>query len=248
MDIQATIDRHERIALEFSGGRDSLACLFLMQPYWDRLTVYWCNAGDPFPETLATIARVRALVPNFVEIQGKQPEVIAQHGIPTDILPASRTPMGIVGSGNQAQPMQDRYSCCLRSVMLPMHERMFADGITLIIRGQKNADKLKGILRSGDVDAGIEFFYPIETWTTKEVMAFLRNQPIDVPRFYEMLNTAPDCMTCSGYWEEGVSAYLKRYHYPQYQIVQQRLEEINAAVSESIQHFNQEVGAATRAD
>jgi phosphoadenosine phosphosulfate reductase len=239
--MQDTISRHQRIALQLSGGRDSLACLYLMRPYWDRLTVYWCNTGDPFPETVALMERIRAEVPRFVEIAGRQPQVVAEFGIPTDILPASHTPMGIAGSGNGAAPMQDRYSCCLRSFMLPMHERMVADGITLIVRGQKNADRLKGPLRSGQVDGGIEYLFPIEGWTDRQVMDFLREQGVKPPRFYEVLPAAPDCMTCSAWWEEGFSRYLKRYHHPQYQEVQRRLDVIREAVGQHIAHFNDEV-------
>ena len=113
------ISRHKRIALQFSGGRDSIACLYLMRPYWDRLTVYWCDTGAPYPETVSLVAKVRDMVPNFAVIRGEQPNVIAEYGIPSDILPASSPPMGILGAG-AGVPMQDRYTCCLRSIMLPL--------------------------------------------------------------------------------------------------------------------------------
>ncbi len=234
------IDRHHKIALQLSGGKDSLACLWLMKPYWDRLTVYWCNTGDAFPETIAVMEQIRAMVPHFVEIAGNQPAVIAQFGIPTDILPASATPMGVANGG---VPMQDRYSCCLRSFMLPMHQRMLEDGITLIIRGQKNADALKGPLRSGDVDGGIEYLFPIEDWSARQVMDYLRQENAPIPRFYEVLDEAPDCMTCSAWWEKGAAKYLKRYHGGAYQEVQARLETIRVVVDGSIAHFNDEVRA-----
>lgn len=235
------LDRHERIALQFSGGRDSIATLYLMRPYWDRLTVYWLDGGSAFPETVALVQQVRDMVPNFARVEGRQPQVIEEFGLPTDILPVSATPMGVVGSG-KGKTMQDRYSCCLRSIMLPMHERMMADGITLIIRGQKNSDRLKSIIRSGDVENGIEFLFPIEEWDNAKVMSYLREQDAPIPRFYEMLDAAPDCMTCSAWWETGAGAYLKRYHYPHYQEYQRRLEVIKGAVGEHIAAFNQEVG------
>ena len=238
--MQDIIDRHDRIALQFSGGRDSLACLYLMRPFWDRITVYWCNTGAAYPETVNTVVQVCNMVPNFATIEGRQPQVIAEHGMPTDILPASSTPMGVAATGGGV-PMQDRYSCCLRSIMLPMHQRMVDDGITLIIRGQKNADRLKGSLRSGDVDGGIEYLFPIEDWSRKQVVDYLREQGAPVPRFYEMLNSAPDCMNCSAYWEEGAMAYLKRYHHGQYVQNLDRLQVINRAVGEHIAAFNQEV-------
>ena len=239
-NIDTTINRHERIALQLSGGKDSIACLYLMRPYWDRLTVYWLDAGASFPETVDLMERVKAMVPSFVRVEGNQPQVIEQFGMPTDILPASSTPMGISGSGGGV-PMQDRYSCCLRSIMLPMHQRMLDDGVTLIIRGQKNADRLKSMVRSGDVDNGIEFLFPIEDWDDTQVMDFLLSEDAPIPRFYEMLEHAPDCMTCTAWWEEGASAYMKRYHPDQFAENQKRLDVIKISVSQHIEAFNREV-------
>lgn len=240
LSLQHVIDRHKNIALQLSGGRDSIACLYLMRPYWDRLTVYWCDTGAAYPETVALMQKIRDAVPSFAVIEGQQPQVIAQHGIPTDILPASATPMGVNGSGKGAL-MQDRYTCCLRSIMLPLHQRMLDDGITLIIRGQKTADRLKSIVRSGETHDGIEYLFPIEDWDTAQVMAYLTEHGAPIPRFYQMLNSAPDCMTCSAYWEEGAAGYLKRYHHGQYLANQTRLSIINAAVGEHIAAFNKEV-------
>lgn len=239
--MQEIIDRHERIALQVSGGRDSLACLYLMRPYWDRLVVYWVNTGATFPETIDVMDQVRALVPQFVEIDGRQPEVLLHFGMPSDIVPASHTPIGIIGGDSEGPLMQDRYSCCAKVIMLPLHQRMIDDGITLIVRGQKTADHLKGPLRSGAVSDGIEMLFPIEDWSEQQVMAYLQTQGAPIPRFYEMMNGSPDCMTCSAYWEAGAAAYLKRYHYPQYQEVQRRLDVINIAVAGSIASFNKEI-------
>ena len=240
--MDAFINRHSKIALQVSGGRDSIACLYLLKPYWDRCTVYWLDTGAAFPETVSLMEKIAAMVPNFAVIHGRQPQVIEQFGFPTDVLPVSATPMGISGSG-KGVAMQDRYSCCARSIMLPMHQRMLDDGITLIIRGQKNADNLKSIVRSGETHDGIEYLFPIEDWDAKKVMAYLSAEDAPIPRFYEMLNTMPDCMDCSAYWEEGVAKYLRRYHHPQYLENQKRLDTISKAVGEHIAAFNKEIAA-----
>ena len=238
--MKDVIDRHERIALQLSGGKDSIACLYLMKPYWDRLTVYWCDTGAAFPETVALMADIEKTVPNFARIEGRQPQVVAEFGIPTDILPASATPMGVVVSG-QGVLMQDRYSCCLRSLMLPMHQRMLDDGITLIIRGQRKDDSVKSPICSGDVESGIEYLFPIEDWDARQVMRYLAEEDAPIPRFYEMLEEAPDCLTCTAWWEKGAAKYLKRYHHAQYLENQKQLDVINQAVSAHIAAFNKEV-------
>lgn len=240
MTIEATLRRHERIALQLSGGKDSLACLYLLRPYLDRITVYWLNTGRAFPETVQTINAVREFIPNFVEITSDVDTVHRQFGIPSDIVPASGTGIGQM-VGHDAPLIQDRYSCCFATIMRPMFERMVADGITLVIRGQRNDDELKPAVRSGMSEFGIEYLFPIEDWTAKQVLDFLNTKMAPIPRFYEMLDEAPDCMTCSAWWEKGAAKYLKRYHHPAYLDLQGRLDAINRAVSEHIVNFNKEV-------
>lgn len=240
-ELEDIIARHERIALQFSGGKDSLAVLYLMRPYWDRLTVYWTDTGDSFPETRELMDQIKRLVPHFERIQGCQPEVIKAFGLPSDIVPSNSTPMGIMLRPG-APLIQDRYSCCMRSMMIPMHERMVQDGITLIIRGQKNSDRMRAPMKSGYVENGIEYLFPIEDWDDAKVFAYLKEQGVALPRFYEMMSSAPDCMTCSAYWEEGRGAYLKKYHPEQYQEYQRRLNTISEATAEAITHFNMEIG------
>lgn len=240
MTIKETIARHEKIALQLSAGKDSLACLYLLRPYLDRITVYWLNTGRTFPETEQTIKALREFIPHFVEVKGEVDSVHMMYGIPSDIVPASGTLLGRLVGGH-APLIQDRYSCCFQTIMRPMHERMFADGVTLIIRGQRNDDAVKSPLRSGMTDGGIEYLFPVEDWTAKEVLTYLESEKAPIPRFYEMLDEAPDCMNCSAWWEKGAAKYLKRYHYTEYQDVQRRLEAINHAVSENIGNFNKEV-------
>lgn len=233
-------NRHSNIALQFSGGRDSLACLYLLRPYWHRLMVYWCDTGAAYPETIALMMSIRDMVPNFSVIHGNQPQVIADFGIPSDIVPSSATFVGRMAGGT-APLMQDRYACCARSMMLPTHQRMLDDGVTLVIRGQKNVDRLKSPIRSGEIHDGIEYLFPIHDWSVQQVDHFLADEGVELPRFYEILNGMPDCMTCSAWWDEGAAAYLKRYHPIQFHENQVRLSIINAAVGEHIAAFNKEV-------
>jgi hypothetical protein len=49
--LEDAFRRHERIAFQFSGGRDSMAAAWLLRPYWDRMDLLPPGHGDQFPET-----------------------------------------------------------------------------------------------------------------------------------------------------------------------------------------------------
>lgn len=237
--MQDIIERHEKIALQVSGGRDSIACLYLMREHLDRMTVYWVNTGDAFPETLAIIDQVRALAPNFVEISGNQPAVISQFGIPTDLLPQTSTPIG-VAAGKSRVLMQDTLSCCARVIMAPLHQRMLDDGITLIVRGQKACDSNRAPFSSGYIENGIEYLFPIEAWSSDDVDGYLAAQGAPVSPFYPQLHSTPDCMTCSGWWTDQRAGYLKANHPEKYAEYQRRLGIICTETAAHIAMFNTE--------
>ncbi len=239
---RAMMEGHERIALECSGGRDSLALVHLLRPELDRITVFWLNTGAAFPETVKAMERVRQLAPHFVEVQGNQPQVIAEFGIPTDILPRSATPIGMfAGQSTSGLLMQDSYSCCARVVMVPLHKAVMEFGASLVIRGQKLSDRHKSPVRSGDVIDGVRFLFPLEGWEAEDVMTFLRSRRVPIPRFYDTMGGAPDCMTCTGWWSENHGQYLKRHHPEAHATVQAGLRAIMAETMPHIENFNREL-------
>ena len=86
--MQNIIERHERIALQVSGGRDSIACLYLMRPYWDRVTVYWLDTGAAYPETVSLMQRICDMVAKARRNQGTMDLVVfpeySLHGLSVD--------------------------------------------------------------------------------------------------------------------------------------------------------------------
>ncbi|MNZ84126.1 Phosphoadenosine phosphosulfate reductase family protein [compost metagenome] len=237
--IDSVIGRHDRIALQFSGGKDSLAALHMLRKHWEKLTVYWLNTGDSVPEVLEVLGKIKPIVPNFVEVHGRVTEQIAQHGLPSDLVPTSSTPFGI-GAFGGGIPLQDRFNCCYFSLMKPMHDRMEADGVTLIIRGQKSADTMKAAIRSGAILGTIEFLFPAEDMTDAEVFDWLEQNAF-VPAYYNELSASPDCLTCSAYWSEGRASWLKAKHPIAHASYQQKLDVIREAVMPHIELFNLEV-------
>src|SRR6266568_5571473 len=133
------LDHHERVGLSFSGGKDSLAVLYLLRDHLDHINVYSLDTGDLMPETRAIVAQVKSMCPNFVRIQGDVRSWIAEHGLPTDLLPYSTHGVG-VAAGQSGAKLVTRYQCCFINLMWPTWDRIKADGNTLCIRGTKMAD------------------------------------------------------------------------------------------------------------
>lgn len=231
-DFDALIDAHKgRIALQFSGGRDSLAMLIIMRPYWEHLTVYYLNSGDAYPETKALIDVVKSIVPRFVEVMGRVNEVHQQMGWPSDVLQPGT---GFVFARENIEgyvPLIDRHNCCYHSVMAPMQGRMKADGITLLMRGQRDDDTTKSHVANGAVIDGIQLVFPIAHWTTADVEKCIADHGIPLPPFYAAgLTSSPDCMRCTAWNEHGAHKYLA-VHHPQVAVeVNERLKKIRVVV------------------
>lgn len=240
--IDRVFARHERIAFQFSGGKDSTATLFYLRKYWHRMTVYFCESGDSMPETIAVVDQVAALLPRFVVIQGRVKEVRAEFGNPTDLLPWTSSHAAHVLNTGYTPIMQDRVACCFRSVMEPMHNRMVADEITLVIRGQKDSDTHKGPLRSGMVSSGIEFFYPLQDWTDEQCFAFMRENGVEPQRFYqEGITHSGDCISCTAWCEDDRASYLKKYYPLVFQDYKKNIRVIADAASNIINNINKEL-------
>lgn len=233
----ATLCGSKKVALQFSGGKDSLVLLHLMQPYWSDLTVYYVNSGDSFPETDQLMAAVKALVPNFVEVQGRKPLVEQVFGWPSDVLSSSSTDFG-QSLGEVGPKLVDRYKCCFHSIMEPIHERMRADGIEVILRGQRNTDKLQSPVRSGEVIDGFTIIFPLADLTEEQVFEYLNEHNIPIPRFYqEGMSSGGDCMSCTAWLEHGQAKYLNKFHPQTAKLVFQRLDEIKKATDEKYERL-----------
>lgn len=205
------LDRHRRGALQFSGGKDSLALVYLLRPQWDKLTLYHVDTGDLLPEVREIVDMVEAMVPSFVRIETDAKAWTAKVGLPSDLVPTTSTPVGMA-IGASKQSIVDRFACCVANIMAPMHGRMIEDGVSLAIRGTKRVDIGRLPAESGDTSMGYELWLPLADWSHEDVFAYLREVGAPICRVYEHKVNAPECATCPAWWSEGRSAYLSKYH------------------------------------
>lgn len=232
--------RKRKAALQFSGGKDSLACLYMLKPFWHQIDVVWLNTGAALPETLEQMVKIRAMVPRFVEIRSDQPADIARNGMPVDVLPVSCTSEHRLVSVGDAPLMRPFLDCCRNNLWLPMLHAM--QGYDLIIRGQKNCDAKKAPIKSGDVENGVEYYFPLEEWTEEEVLGYLADNDIELPPTYQYFKSSPDCWSCTAYLSEnkGKREYLRRFHPEKSAVVEQRIQLIRSAVLGELAHLGGE--------
>ena len=141
------LDRHEKIALMFSGGRDSIACLELYRAYLDKITVVWVNTGANFPEIEEYMDQLN--VPNFVEVRTNQPLSIELNGHPVDVLPVNYSSIGQAVTSHKNIKLRTYFDCCAENQWIPAHLKIEELGITCVIRGQRQAESHKNPIKSG---------------------------------------------------------------------------------------------------
>jgi phosphoadenosine phosphosulfate reductase len=119
--------------------------------------------------------------------------------------------------------------------MVPLHNRMKHDGITLIIRGQKNSDEMKGELKSGDVMDGFEFLYPLGDLNDADCDDVIKAHGITLPAYYgEGLISSGDCLSCTAWNDEARGAHLLKHYPNRYSVYRTEMSHIALAVQQSM--------------
>jgi 3'-phosphoadenosine 5'-phosphosulfate sulfotransferase (PAPS reductase)/FAD synthetase len=237
--MNSFFDRHEKIALMFSGGRDSIACLHLLKDHLDKVIVIWVNMGANFPEITNLMDGVRQLVPNFLEIQTNQPDDIESNGYPVDMLPISYTTFGQSCTSKKGIKLQSFADCCNKNFWSPCHAKVKELGITGIIRGQRSSDGIRGPIQSGYIEDGIEYFFPIEDWSEQKLLTYLVEQNVVIDERLSMSHSSLDCWNCTAYLNESVDrmTYMKKHHSEKFGEVVKILKRIDVAVKEEANHL-----------
>lgn len=228
---------HGKAILQFSGGKDSLATLYLARPWLDRITVMFGDTGNVYPHLLdfveETCAELGAKL-QIVRPEMKIEDYHARFGLPSDIVPAFLMPdIAWILRDKPDQLLQPTMTCCWNMLLAPMQKAVMESDATLVIRGAKAVDTRRGV-PPGTVFNGKEFLAPIWNWTDADVYAYLEREGAELCPHYKEAHDSLDCWSCTGHMAygdpRGKLAYTKK-HYPEYwPELQRRLKRVRDTV------------------
>jgi 3'-phosphoadenosine 5'-phosphosulfate sulfotransferase (PAPS reductase)/FAD synthetase len=231
----------KNVALQFSGGKDSLTCVYLLEDHLDEVTIYHLDTGDQPEETRETVEAVKAWAPRFVTIQADSKAWRRVNGNPSDVVPASAHLLG-TAYGLSKQRLSNRFDCCFHNLMLPMHQRMVADGVDCVIRGTKLCDT--GAVPQEGPTPFYHIELPLRNWSHDEVFAYLKTKNAKISDVYEHVrHTSPECVTCTAWWDDKKSAYLKAKHPQVFKEYQVALSSIRESLRSHLADLDSELAA-----
>ena len=234
--MQEFFNRHEKVALMFSGGKDSLACLHLVKDYLDKTIVVWVNTGANFPEIEQMMREVKAIVTHFHEIKTDQPSSIKANGYPVDVVPVNYTKLGQSVTSIKDFKLRSYFECCAENFWIPCDAEMRKLGVTGVIRGQRNSEAHRAPIKSGHIENGIEYHLPIESWKDSEVIDYLRSKDVVIDERLSMAHSSLDCWNCTAYMAESAERfkYIKKHHPSKYKSIVEIVKKIdNVLTAES---------------
>lgn len=224
-----------KTALAFSGGKDSWACLWLNVERLHEITVLWVNTGKSYPEILATAAIAKAMCPNFVEIVVDRDGQNAFHGLPADIVPVNWTRDGHAVHGAKDVMVQPYLNCCLENIALPILQYCKANGITNLIKGQRDDEGHKSASFDGCTVDGIVIEQPIQGWTAAQVLDYV-GQNMPLPDHFRFKHTSMDCYDCTAFSSESKDriSHTETHHPVLFSAYEKRKSALRNALNEAL--------------
>lgn len=235
-------------ALMFSGGKDSMACLYLYRDDPDVVVVH-VDTGAEFPHMPGyirdTVGRlgmrlhVAAPATPCDKWQGEE------GGFPADVVPWKYTPemAWTVPSINRTRVIPVM-TCCWRNLWAPSIHAVKELGASAVIRGSKSCDHKVGVPDGFTDEDGITYLSPLWNWSENEVLSYLDSVGAVLPPQYAEGGDSLDCWCCTAHMDIGGPAryaYLRR-HYPDlYTRAKANLDGVRGAIAEALSTTMMEV-------
>ena len=220
------------LALAFSGGKDSLACLHLLQDELD--CAIYVDTGFAYPETRDLVSYAAGLVTMYV-VQSDRASQQAREGWPADVVPVEWTPVGQQMTHAKPFMIQPSLSCCYENLAKPLFAKAKALGVTRLVYGQRADESHRSTAKNGDLIEGITRLHPIEDWTRQRVLEYLGTKMV-VPAHFSLTHSSLDCYDCTAFTKDSQDRLAwTQQHYPdRYHAYAVRAQAITAAIQEAL--------------
>ena len=231
-------------ALWFSGGKDSMACLYLLRDRLHEVHVLFANTGRYFPEHLETVAKAREMCPLWHEIKTDRIGQWNRNGMPSDLVPIDWTDLGQSFSSRKTVMVQSYLGCCHENISGPVWMKTKELGCRTVIRGQRSEESHRSPVKDGHEHEGVKFSHPIEGWTTNEVLAYLREQMGELPDHYALEHSSMDCFDCTAFaaHSHDRAKYMKDRHPTLFREYMGGVTKLYEAMTSAIRPYDQIMG------
>lgn len=223
-------------ALGFSGGKDSWACLWLHEHELADTLVMWVDTGKNAPEILDSVAKARAMCPNFLVINSDREGQNRTWGLPSDIVPVNWTKLGQTVTQKRPVLIQSYLDCCYANINWPLYQAVKQYNIKDLILGQRNDDGHRGLRQNGQEVEGVTVWHPLENWTKAQVLSYLQTK-MPIPDHFHLEHTSIDCYDCTAYKKESKDKviFLRDHHPKLYAEYAERQLQLNMAIATAVE-------------
>ena len=230
--------------LEFSGGKDSLALMYLYRT--KNIRAHFCDTGGTFPHIMQFVKETCKTLNVPLEIIQPVIPVRTYHenfGLPSDIVPGAFYPQEV---GETL--IQSLFQCCNAMRWKPMREAILKSGVKVVINGQRKLDRAPGITKGLETDAkGITYFRPLWEWKDEDVFKFLKEQGASLPEQYKMVNSSMDCWLCTAHLASDEAVDELKYIKENYPNLWPELVERTRRVKEAVESEQNLIAPALKA-
>lgn len=178
--------QHEKVAVMFSGGKESVVIAHMLKPWREKLTLLWINTGSMFPH-MAEFVHGFAAEHGYalVELHSNQAAQFAKFGWPSRLIPIYQNPEGKVMTSSWQ-------SCCIALRTRPATDWMLLRGIKTVVHGQRAEDLVP--LSFG----GANEIAPVWDWTEAKIYEYIGEHGLVLPEQYSNgYRDSGECWNCT---------------------------------------------------
>ena len=235
-------ERHDRVFLGFSGGKESIVLARMLEPWRARVTLLWVNTGHMAAHM---VEFVRGYRERFELIELASPSLVEHWqalGPPVDVAPAASF------EGTRLPRFQTFHQCCFAIRQAPINAFLREQpGRTCFVNGQRRDDHgaTFGGLRLG-LPASTELVMPLAAWSEADVYADIERHGLTLPPQYaEGYPDSIECTVCPAQPWPPRMAYLRRRYPEALPII---TDVVRAAATETISVMSTNVATVMGAD